>query len=165
MTAVKAIAPVPFIDGIVYGEGPRWHNDRLWFSDGPAGRVCSVGETGDVAVEAQVEHASGLGWLPDGTLVVSALLEPKIHHVDAQGRVAATHDLSGLGWSTNDLFVAPDGHGYVVSWFYKWVHRKPMPTRSAAASSTPRSRPHSRRRSAPTGHRASMPISSRPAGR
>ena len=37
--------------------------------------------------------------------------------------------------------------------------------RSAAASSTPRSRPHSRRRSAPTSHRASMPISSRPAGR
>ena len=84
---------MPFIDGIVYGEGPRWHNDRLWFTDGPAGRVCSVGETGDVAVEAEVEHASGLGWLPDGTLVVSALLEPKIHHVDAQGQVAATYDL------------------------------------------------------------------------
>jgi sugar lactone lactonase YvrE len=113
VTAVEAIEPVPFIDGIVYGEGPRWHNDRLWFSDGPAGRVCSVGETGDVAVEAEVEHASGLGWLPDGTLVVSALLEPKIYHVDAQGQVAATYDLSDLAWSTNDLCVAPDGRGYV----------------------------------------------------
>jgi sugar lactone lactonase YvrE len=113
VTAVEEIEPVPFIDGIVYGEGPRWHNDRLWFSDGPAGRVCSVGETGDVAVEAEVEHASGLGWLPDGTLVVSALLEPKIHHVDAQGQVAATYDLSDLAWSTNDLCVAPDGRGYV----------------------------------------------------
>ena len=67
MTAVEAIEPVPFIDGIVYSEGPRWHNDRLWFSDGPAGRVCSAGESGDVAVDAEVEHASGLGWLPDGT--------------------------------------------------------------------------------------------------
>ena len=67
MTAIEAIEPVPFIDGIVYGEGPRWHNDWLWFSDGPAGRVCSVSETGDVAVEAEVKHASGLGWLPDGT--------------------------------------------------------------------------------------------------
>ena len=130
MIAVEAIEAVPFIDGIVYGEGPRWHNDRLWFTDGPAGRVCSVGETGDVAVEAEVEHASGLGWLPDGTLVVSALFEPKIHHVDAQGQVAATYDLSGLGWSTNDLLVAPDGRGYVVSWFYKWVHRKPNRPRS-----------------------------------
>jgi sugar lactone lactonase YvrE len=72
-----------------------------------------VGETGDVAVEAEIEHASGLGWLPDGTLVVSALLEPKIYHVDAQRQVAATYDLSDLAWSTNDLLVAPDGHGYV----------------------------------------------------
>jgi sugar lactone lactonase YvrE len=64
-------------------------------------------------VEAEVDHASGLGWLPDGTLVVSALFEPKIYHVDAQGQVAATYDVSDLAWSTNDLFVAPDGHGYV----------------------------------------------------
>ena len=113
VTAVEAIEPVPFIDGIVYGEGPRWHNDRLWFSDGPAGLVCSVGETGDVTVEAEIEHASGLGWLPDGTLVVSALFEPKIHHVDARGQVATTYDVSDLAWSTNDLFVAPDGLGYV----------------------------------------------------
>lgn len=113
MTTVEAVEPVPFIDGIHYGEGPRWHNDRLWFSDGPAGRVCSVGEAGDVVVEAEVEHASGLGWLPDGTLVVSALFAPTIVHVDARGQVAATYDLSDLTWSTNDLFVAPDGRGYV----------------------------------------------------
>jgi sugar lactone lactonase YvrE len=89
------------------------HNGRLWFSDGPASQVCSVGETGDVAVEVEVEHASGLGWLPDGTLVVSTLLEAKVHHVDAQGHMAATYDLSDLAWSTNDLVVAPDGHAYV----------------------------------------------------
>ncbi len=113
MIAVEAIEPVPFIDGFVYGEGPRWHSDRLWFTDGPAGRVYSVGETGDLAVAAEVEHASGLGWLPDGTLVVSALFAPKIYHVDAQGKVAATFDVSDLAWSTNDLFVSPDGRGYV----------------------------------------------------
>jgi sugar lactone lactonase YvrE len=110
---VEAIEPLPFIDGIVYGEGPRWHNGRLWFSDGPASRVCSVGETGDVAVEVELEHTSGLGWLPDGTLVVSTLFEAKIHHVDARGHVAATYDLSDVTWSTNDVVVAPDGRAYV----------------------------------------------------
>jgi sugar lactone lactonase YvrE len=113
MTAVESIEPVPFVDGITYGEGPRWHHDRLWFSDGPAGRVCSVGEAADIAVEAEVDHASGLGWLPDGTLVVSALLEPTIYHVDMRGQVAAKYDVSELAWSTNDLFVAPDGRSYV----------------------------------------------------
>ena len=113
MTTIEAIEPLPFIDGIVYGEGPRWHNGRLWFSDVLAGKVCSVGEAGDVAVEAEVAHASGLGWLPDGTLVVSTLFDAKVHHVDAQGQVAATFDLSDFAWTTNDLFVAPDGRAYV----------------------------------------------------
>ncbi len=113
MTTFEAIEPLPFIDGIVYGEGPRWHNGRLWFSDVLAGKVCSVGDVGDVAVEAEVAHASGLGWLPNGTLVVSTLFEAKVHHIDAQGRVAATHDLSDLSWSTNDLLVAADGRAYV----------------------------------------------------
>jgi sugar lactone lactonase YvrE len=110
---VQAIEPQPFVDGIVYGEGPRWHNGRLWFTDGPAGHVCSVGETGDVAMEVTVEHASGLGWLPDGTLVISTLFEAKVHHVDEQGHVAATFDLSDRSWSTNDLVVATDGRAYV----------------------------------------------------
>ena len=113
MIKVEAIEPLPFIDGIVYGEGPRWHNGRLWFSDVLAGKVCSVGEAGDLAVQAEVEHASGLGWLPDGTLVVSTLFEAKVHHVDAQGQVVATFDLSESARMTNDLFVAPDGRSYV----------------------------------------------------
>jgi sugar lactone lactonase YvrE len=113
MTAIEAVEPLPFIDGIVYGEGPRWHNGRLWFSDGRAGRVYSVGETGDVAVEVELAHASGLGWLPDGTLVVSTLFDAKIHHVDTQGNVAASYDVSDLAFTTNDLLVAPDGRGYV----------------------------------------------------
>ncbi len=110
---VEAIEPLPLIDGIVYGEGPRWHNERLWFSDGPGGQVCSVGETGDVVVEVELERASGLGWLPDGTLVVSTLFDAKIHHVDGQGRVTATYDVSDIAASTNDLVVAPDGRSYV----------------------------------------------------
>ena len=111
MTTV--VEPIPFIDGIVYGEGPRWHDGRLWFSDGLAGHVYSVTEAGDLAVVPVAPKASGLGWLPDGTLVVSALFDAKIHHIDAAGNVTATYDQSGIAWSTNDLLVAPDGRTYV----------------------------------------------------
>lgn len=104
----------------MYGEGPRWHDGRLWFSDGPAGRVYSAGETGDLTVAAEVPRASGLGWLPDGTLVVSTLFEAKIHHVDPQGHIAATFDLGDRAWSTNDLVVAPDGRAYAD--LYKQTH-------------------------------------------
>ena len=96
MTTAVEGSILPFIEGIVYGEGPRWHNGRLWFTDGPAGKVFSAGEAGDLAVEAEVTKASGLGWLPDGTLVVSALFDTKIHHVDAAGKVTATFDHSDI---------------------------------------------------------------------
>lgn len=112
MNAVD-IVPLPFCDGIIYGEGPRWHGGRLWFTDGLAGRVYSADENGLLAVEAEVERASGLGWLADGTLVVSALFAARIYHVDAQGRITATFDVSDIAWSTNDLLVAPDGRAYV----------------------------------------------------
>jgi sugar lactone lactonase YvrE len=113
MVAPVALEPLPFLDGIVYGEGPRWHGGRLWLTDGPAGKVYSVGESGDLAVEAEVERPSGLGWLPDGTLVVSSLFAAKIHHVDAAANAATTFDLSEVAWSTNDLLVTPDGRTYV----------------------------------------------------
>lgn len=109
----KAVEALPFVEGIVYGEGPRWHDGRLWFTDGPAGKVYSAGVSGDLTVQAEVPRASGLGWLPDETLVVSALFDAKIYHVDARGEVTTTFDLSGIGWSTNDLLVGPDGRAYV----------------------------------------------------
>jgi len=113
MPTVEAVAPLPFVDGISYGEGPRWHVDRLWFTDGLAGTVCSAGSGGDLRVEAELPRASGLGWLPDGTLVVSGLFAAAIHHVDADGAVTATFDVSDLAFTTNDLVVAPDGRTYV----------------------------------------------------
>jgi hypothetical protein len=58
--------------------------------------VYSAGEAGDLTVEAEVANASGLGWLPDGTLVVSTLFDAKIHHIDVQGDIAATVDLSDI---------------------------------------------------------------------
>jgi sugar lactone lactonase YvrE len=110
---VTAVEPQHFVGGIVFGEGPRWHDGRLWFTDGFAGTVCSAGLGGDLTVEARIDRASGLGWLPDGTLVVSTLFDTKIHHVDARGTVVTTFDHAAVAESTNDLVVTEDGRAYV----------------------------------------------------
>ena len=59
------------IDGLYFGESPRWHNDRLWYSDFYDKAVKSVDLKGDARLEVQLdEQPSGLGWLPDGRLLV-----------------------------------------------------------------------------------------------
>jgi sugar lactone lactonase YvrE len=100
------------VDGFAFGEGPRWHGGKLWFTDGPRGAVLSVDAAGHLAVEVETEHPSGLGWLPDGTLLICTLLEAKIKEV-GPGGVRVVHDLSDLAWSTNDMVVSLEGRVYV----------------------------------------------------
>lgn len=98
--------------GFAYGEGPRWHDGRLWFADVHGGAVMTLGEDGVFDVAVQTEHPSGLGLLPDGTLVISTLFDPMVRRVGPDG-VSDLHDLSGRAWSTNDLVVGPTGCIYV----------------------------------------------------
>src|SRR5687768_1149136 len=93
------------VDGFAFGEGPRWHDGRLWFTDCPAGAV-NVVEDGRIRVAVETPKPSGLGWLPDGTLVVSSLGEAAVELVGE--RATVRHDLSHLAWSTNDLVVHGD---------------------------------------------------------
>jgi sugar lactone lactonase YvrE len=55
------------VDGLGFGEGLRWRDDRLWFSDFLEHRVSSIGLDGDLRVEAELDdRPSGIGWLPTG---------------------------------------------------------------------------------------------------
>ncbi len=60
------------VNGLSYAECPRWHDGRLWFVDFYTNTVNSVAEDGsDRRVEVEVPgQPSGLGWLPDGRLLV-----------------------------------------------------------------------------------------------
>lgn len=107
--------------GLQFGEGPRWHDGRLWVSDIQAGRVYTLEDDHlEVAVEAR--GASGLGWLPDGRLVISTLGRPYIRCVDSDGEVTTLHDLRHMGWSLNDMVVAPDGRIYADLYLEQLSH-------------------------------------------
>jgi sugar lactone lactonase YvrE len=52
-------------EGIYFGEGPRWREGRLWFSDFFAKAVKSASPAGGIRVECELDDApSGLGWCP-----------------------------------------------------------------------------------------------------
>ena len=103
-------------DGLWFAEGPRWHQGRLWFSDMHGHHVLSVDEDGHPRVEAVLEddEPSGLGWLPDGRLLVVAMETQQLRRREPDGTLVLHADLSSVArGSLNDMIVAGDGTAYV----------------------------------------------------
>ncbi len=104
----------PILDDLSFGEGPRWRNDRLWFSDFYRHRVSTVTAEGATEVMLEVpQQPSGLGWLPDGDLLVVSMLDRRVLRWD--GQTTSVHaDLSELVTSPcNDMVVDEIGRAYV----------------------------------------------------
>ena len=101
-------------EGLYFGEGPRWHNGRLWFSDFYAHAVKSVGADGETRTELELDdQPSGLGWLPDGRLLVVSMEALKLMRLDADG-LKVHADLSGLSSHLcNDMVVDKQGRAWV----------------------------------------------------
>ncbi len=100
-----------FHEGLDFGEGPRWHDGRLWVSDFYAHRVSSFDPGGEGRVEVELDdQPSGLGWLPSGELLVVAMTSRQMRRVGADGTVGLHADLSAVATGPcNDMVV--DGHG------------------------------------------------------
>jgi sugar lactone lactonase YvrE len=105
----------PLLDGLGFGEGLRWHDGRLWFSDFFEHRVSSIGLDGDVRVEAELDdRPSGLGWLPDGRLLIVSMDKRLVMRQEPDGMLEMHADLAAVAVSdANDMVVAADGTAYV----------------------------------------------------
>lgn len=102
-------------EGIHFGEGPRWHDNRLWFSDFYSHRVCSVSLQGDLRTELEVEgRPSGLGWMPDGSLLVVRMELRELWRRWPDGRFERHADLSEhSAFLCNDMVVDAQGRAWV----------------------------------------------------
>ena len=101
-------------EGLYFGEGPRWHDGRLWFSDFYERAVRSLGPAGDLRTELQLQcQPSGLGWLPDGSLLVVDMEEHRIFR-HGPGGLADYASLAPYSRHlANDMVVAADGRAFV----------------------------------------------------
>jgi sugar lactone lactonase YvrE len=102
------------VKGLQFPEAPRWREGRLWFSDFYQQRVFSSSLTGDLREEAHVPaQPSGLGWSPQGELLVVAMLDRRL--LRRQGdSLQPVADLTALtGGPCNDMLVDPQGRAYV----------------------------------------------------
>jgi sugar lactone lactonase YvrE len=125
--------PKILIDGLMFAEGPRWHEGRLWFSDMHAKEVVAVDLDGRRETVVHVPNQpSGLGWLPDGRLLVVSMTDRKLLRLDPEGLVEVA-DLSDVAeFHCNDMVVDREGRAYVGNFgFDNAAGETPKPTRLA----------------------------------
>ncbi len=117
MSADKSVPlaePTVLLDGLCFAEGPRWRDGKLFFSDMHADRVMSVDLEGRTETVVEVPgQPSGLGWLPDGRLLVVSMTDRRLLRLDPGGLVEHA-DLSSLAsFHCNDMVVDAQGRAYV----------------------------------------------------
>lgn len=104
-----------------FPEGARWREDRLWFSDMHTGQVFKSNPSARTLEEVAVvdDQPSGLGWLPDGSLLISCMLGRTVRRVAPDGSTTDFADLTTLTTAPiNDLVTTPNGTTYLGGFGY-----------------------------------------------
>jgi sugar lactone lactonase YvrE len=108
--------PKPLISGLVFGEQPRWHEGRLWFSDWGTQEVLAVDLDGNSEV---ILRASSfplcVDWLPDGRLLVVSASDGLLLRREPDGSLVTHGDLNAVSDppAGNELVVDGRGNAYV----------------------------------------------------
>lgn len=110
-------------DGLEFPESPRWHDGALYFSDMFGLRVCRVAEDGGVQHLVEVPNKpSGLGWLPDGRLLIVSMEDNQVLAYDGAGTTGWSGLSSLVAGSSNDMVVDQHGRAYVGATGYNpWI--------------------------------------------
>ncbi|MGW5365151.1 SMP-30/gluconolactonase/LRE family protein [Actinopolymorpha pittospori] len=108
-------APTVVMEGVVFGESPRWHDGRLWFSDWGANQVIAVNADGSHEVVASVpSFPMCIDFLPDGRLLVVDSAQRRLLRREPDGSLVPHADLAKVSdkpW--NDIVVDAHGNAYV----------------------------------------------------
>jgi sugar lactone lactonase YvrE len=101
-------------EGLSFGEDPRWHEGRLWYSDFYRHGVYSMTPDGDERLEHVVAgQPSGLGWLPDGDLLCVSMTDHQILRFHEGGPSLFCDISTYCGFWANDMVTSSAGVSYV----------------------------------------------------
>ncbi|MEV5835466.1 SMP-30/gluconolactonase/LRE family protein [Nocardia sp. NPDC052112] len=138
------------LDGYGIPESLRWHGGALWFSDLARGTVHRWSGEGKAETIVEVPgRAGGLGWLPDGRLLVVSMDGGVVYRLESDGRLAVHVDLRDIaGGPVNDMLVDQHGNAYVGNFGFDYytyqrehpnsmLYVPPGPPRTPIASVSP----------------------------
>jgi sugar lactone lactonase YvrE len=86
------------LDGLIFSECPRWYDDRFWFSDILDRKVIAVDPEGNAETIAEIPgQPGGLGFLPDGRLLIVSMTDQLLLRLDPDG-LKQVFDKKSLLW-------------------------------------------------------------------
>jgi sugar lactone lactonase YvrE len=100
-------------EDLMFGEAPRWHEGRLYLSDFYAKEVVAIDlDGGRESIVTVPQQPSGLGWLPNGDMVIASMRDATVMRFDGSALtpVASVAETSPV---LNDMSVTQDGLAYV----------------------------------------------------
>jgi sugar lactone lactonase YvrE len=102
------------LDGIIFPEGMRWHERRVWFSDVLAGEIVAFDPASRrrETMASGIALPSGLGFLPDGSVLVTTMHERTLLRCSG-GRTELVADLKPLAPRLNDMVTDSAGRSFL----------------------------------------------------
>ncbi len=118
LTLVEYRRPIlgRLLSGLAMGESPRWHENRLWFSDWGAQEIVAVDLDGnrEVVVRTPFGLPFCIDWLPDGRLLIVSGRESRLLRRELDGSLVTHADLRALSDKTwNEIVVDGRGNAYL----------------------------------------------------
>jgi len=115
------------IDNLGFPEDPRWRDGALWFSDMDQKAVLRREHSGQVTTVLAVDGIpSGLGWLPNGKLLVVSMSDRRLLQLEPSG-VSEAADLSALAsFRCNDMVVDDLGRAYIGTFGFDFEAQRPF---------------------------------------
>jgi sugar lactone lactonase YvrE len=124
------------MEGIIFGESPRWHDGRVWLSDWGAHEVIALDPQGGHEVIASVpSFPMCIDFLPDGRLLVVDSAQRRLLRRERDGTMMTHADLGPVSikpW--NDLVVDGNGNAYVNNIGFDFPGGEPAPGLVALAT-------------------------------
>jgi sugar lactone lactonase YvrE len=117
------------MEGISFGESPRWHDGRLWFSDWGAHQVIALDPEGGHEVVVSVpSFPMCIDFLPDGRLLVVDSAQRRLLRREPDGSMVTHADLAPISQKPwNDMVVDARGNAYVNNIGFDFPGGEPAP--------------------------------------
>ncbi len=115
------------LDGLKFPEDPRWHEDKLWFSDMEAHKVMTIDMNGKTeTLFERPNRVSGLGWLPDGSLIIVSMEDSRLLKFQS-GKITEHVNLSKFAtFFLNDMLIDKKGRIYVGNFGFDYFNQAPF---------------------------------------